>query len=522
MIKVLIVEDEKIIREGIKKAIEWQKNGFLIVGEAEDGEEAWDMISCLSPDVIITDVQMPFMNGIELQKKVKALGLDVYTVVISGYNDFEYAQAMLNNGVFAYILKPLKADELEKILGDISSDYYYRIKNKMEMGELQKLVQKGKKQSMEYSAYLYLNDLSTQKDMEEALNSVGINSEELYFTVVRIYIRLYDGQTDAEEVKKVFRSCASQRMAFWTVDGKNDYILIVWNTDILSLKEELRKSIGTFQRKFEGNIFCTNNQMARGIEGLKKSAECAETEINEYKKSVKLVELNGCKASDKKQMHRDIIALSEAFVFDSKCNLENSIEHLKIKLCERPMRDNEMHFLISSLIYRLFKVIGCSDIDRTMIIDDEPEKIVSSIMSNDAEKRMEALEKWLLFVRGKIDLVQSRGILKVSFRAKKYIEEHYMEEELSLCDVAHYVNMSVSYFSAVFKKDEGVSFSEYLTGIRLEKARQLLTMSNYRAYEIAIMVGYANATYFSTIFKRKYGVSPTEFRKAIKTPSTGS
>lgn len=239
MIKVLIVEDEYIIREGLKKLIDWEKLGFIVVGEAADGEEAFDMIRALAPDVMITDVQMPFMNGIDLQKKIRENGIDLYTVVISGYNDFGYVQAMLNGGAFSYLLKPVEGSELERVLLDIKSDYSLRIRNQAELGELQKYVQRGKKYSIESCTYLYLNGMISLKEAVDKLRMMGIAAEEIYFVILKIHI--FNTFDSYESVTEVYKKCAHPHMAIWQAEDSGA-LVIAWDRE----QEKLRRDVGEF------------------------------------------------------------------------------------------------------------------------------------------------------------------------------------------------------------------------------------------------------------------------------------
>ena len=513
MIKVLIAEDEYIIREGIKSLIDWEKLGFLIIGEAEDGEEAFDMIKRLQPDIVITDVQMPFMNGIELQKKIKENNIDCYTVVVSGYDDFSYAQALLNNGAFSYLLKPLEAKDLEKVLTDIKEDYSFRIKNKAALGELHKYMQRGKKYSIEHCAYLYLNGISSFTEAVDKLNMIGIDANELFFVVMKFHI--YDDGDIQNRVKEVYKKCASPQMAIWQEGRDGSYMIVAWNGDRDGLRTDIDRFCNIFTKAIGRKVYYTDYKIVHGLEDIRKSCQLARNEFarHENQRTQRdFAEPN--KRDDEVRLDKELIAFCEEMAFDGCDGIAADLDNLKRIIRKHPVNDNEMRFLLSSIIYRVFKLLNASDIDWKVFLFQSPGEIVSEIMNQSQHKRIERLKEELFAIRRGIDQFQSNRGSNISKKAKRYIEEHYTEDDLSLCDVAHYVNMSVSYFSVVFKKEEGESFSEYLTKVRLDKAKELLLLSNYRSYEIAIMVGYANATYFSTMFKKKFGVSPTDFRKA--------
>lgn len=255
----------------------------------------------------------------------------------------------------------------------------------------------------------------------------------------------------------------------------------------------------------------------QGLQSARESFQKTEAEFALYKTFQGKKQAKQSPERSVEPGQGELLSLCEKMRFDSREEIEQAFGSMDKYVAEHAVEDGELAFLFSSIIYRMYQKMSVSDPEDKNIFYHAPSKIIAQVMTAPYEKRIVRLKEKILEIREEIDRSQNNSTGKISRKAKKYIEEHYADENLNLCEVAHHVNLSVSYFSVIFKREEGESFSEYLTRLRLEKAQELLLFSDYRSYEIAIMVGYANATYFSTMFKRKYGVSPTDFRKLKQT-----
>lgn len=536
MIKAFLVEDEKIIREGIHRMIPWSEYGYELVGEAKDGEIALPLIRKMEPDVLITDIKMPFMDGIELSKLVKRELPATKIVMISGYDDFEFAQQAISVGVERYLLKPISRNSLLEVLEDIhvkydtenaQKNYYEKFRNEIQQYEqhsrrdffetlisghvnLHKVYEKAAKLQIDIVAQCYSIILFSMNSAErnqgfydgysEDMAELQNHLDELFYNrpdyilfrnQIFSYAVLVKGEGD--KIAQQTEECIYILQRFFHEGGGHiDWFICTGKTvDRLSLlPESYQEAMHAFASRYL-------NKFRNGANG------------ENYQETGKSSEGLELKNIDVSVINPEVILnfLSNALLDEVKDFTANYVkmageEALKSRIFRQYILLN-FHFSAVSFIQKLgyskeeydqFIPSICSD---TIVSIKEVENIMEKILEKGIRLRDESTKS------------RYKRVLE---SAITYINKNYADDKISLNKAAYAANVSANHFSALFSQEMNKTFIEYLTELRMNKAKQLLRCTDKRSGEIALEVGYKDSHYFSFLFKKTQGCTPSDYR----------
>lgn len=535
MLKVFLVEDEVVMRNGIKNNIPWEQEGFEFVGEASDGELAYPLIKREKPDILITDIRMPFMDGLELSRLVKKELPQIKIIILSGYNEFDYAKTAISIGVTDYLLKPISSAKLleaVKKVGDMIEKeqdnvrLMERYEKEMEENILQEkhklwgalasnrlstieLLEKGQRLGMDFTASAYmvfLFKLMQEGDAtgcSDELNraSEKVNSLSGTWKKVLSFDRspegwafLIKGESEAEVLEN-FAETKRELLNLVAMYPKVEYFGGLGS--IVQRIGDIQNSYKEAARAFSSRFFLDANQIA-------DSADMVSLHNEEDGK------IDVSKMLSKKREHE----LVEKFFKNG------TVEEVDSFLDELFQSIGEQN--CKSLLYRQYVVMDlffcATDFLENLEISTEelPEECrdINQIVEKAGNAQSLRHQIGILFSETMIlrDGHSKKKYSKLLEDAKAFIDENYRHDDMSLNMVAAQVNISPSYFSTIFSSEMGQTFVEYLTHVRLEKAKELLMCSNMRTAEIGYEVGYKDSHYFSYIFKKVVGCSPKEYR----------
>ena len=531
-IKVFLVEDEVIIRSGVKKSINWEQEGYEFVGEASDGELAYLMILKEKPDILITDIRMPFMDGLELSRLVKKELPDIKILILSGYDEFEYAKKAIKIGVTEYLLKPISAAKLTEVLNAVAEtirqeneeknllETYFaemrenterdkmRLFEKLLMGDLSmgEILEAGERFGMNLGASCYkivlfkiLANLENHVYAEQMVDACSsVEQAASMMEGVYVFQRGVEGwaflltaqdEKSMEESAKILYQNLKQAMKNYT---QLEYFGGIGSTvpRIRSLKQSFREADRAFAARFveEANQIISQKEFEKSQmeEGLKMQGV---VQIGKSREMLQKFLSNGTR--------EEVKAFSDAYI--SRIEEEN-IRSTMVR----------QYVVIDVCIVILSFCERISSANRLQEEAEELQKMMQKIHSlSEIKKYVVRLLNEAIELR---DAESGRRYSDLIAAAKKEIENHYMTEEISLNTVAISVGMSPSYFSSIFSKEAGKTFVEYLTEVRIEKAKEFLMCSSMKTSEIGYEVGYKDPHYFSYIFKKVQGCSPKEYR----------
>ncbi|PHV69613.1 DNA-binding response regulator [Sporanaerobium hydrogeniformans] len=536
MIKVFLVEDEFAVRDRMKKNINWEDNGFLLVGEAGDGEMAYPMIQETQPDIIITDIKMPFMDGLELSRLIRETMPQTKIIILSGYDEFEYAKEAISIGVIEYLLKPIPAKKLLESMKHVAT-----IINKQK--EQQRFYDKYKLDTYENEKQekkQFFNDLMILKlSVSELIKrgkelSIELNSPKYNILLIKTFIKDKEVNGYWESSLGIGRQLEdklqqSQEYILFDREEEGWVVLIKGGSGSIKLLEKKGITLVEDILKKEENLsYCIGvgqevnrlSELIRSFEAASKAIACSyimpdkkviyHEQLGEYRpmredESISIKNIDVTKF-DKKPiesflrngLRSEVPLFSQSYFKEMGTGVDSLMFRQYIMM--------NIYFSVITFI----KQLGYSEEYIVEVCGDFKE--VTTVIQN-KEDTKEALENILNQALQFRDRVSTNKYNLLLDEAKEYIREKYSEETISLNSVAEYVNVSPSHFSTIFSQETGQTFISYLTEIRMEKAKELLRCSNMKTLEIGYAVGYKDPHYFSYLFKKTQQCTPKEYRK---------
>lgn len=529
MYKVFIVDDEVVVREGIRNNVNWDITNFSLAGEAPDGEMALPLIQEIKPDILITDIKMPFMNGLELSRIIKKNMPWVKIIILSGHDEFNFAKEAISIGVTEYLLKPISSSDLIKSLN--------KIVNQIE-------AEKKERENIESIKHQLKNNSGLLKDQFLNELSLGIIQpidaiEKCSIYNISLIAKYYLIAIIESEIKENSNS-GKQSSSYLKIESAISGI-VEGNTDIIRFKRNMEETVLIFKGDSPADLEesayrisqsikyevgrSTGHSLTIGIgstreriQGITESFNDAETAKN-YKYVFGKNKIIGIK-----DVKTDVLSRNELLKLDKvsiieylKCGVKSNIQDYLSGYIQCLSEPNLKSLIFTYYAFmdivltsaRFVKELG-GDFEALIPEVAHIESIVENMDS--INKFMEYAEKIFTKVFDFRDSKTENRYGNIIYKARDYINSNYFDPELSLNSLASFVNISPSHFSTIFSQETGDTFIEYLTMTRMKKAMELLKTTNQKSSEIAYNVGYNDPHYFSYLFKKFAGLTPKEYR----------
>lgn len=523
--RVLIVDDEFRIGMLIKKLIRWEEFNLECADIVDNGETAFHVIKEELPDIVITDIRMPKINGLDLICMTRELKKSIKFVVISGYKEFEYAHRALQYGVDDYLLKPINENELNKVLKKICGQFELIEKEIKEKLELQETVAESK----QIIRRDFLNNIIEQDGQTQMEDDRVPLEGEIYrgIDIKLDYVdyKKYDKKQDRitalkiiEIVERILNPAAEEVLI---CEKENLHIYCLFNYDDSKAKE-IRGRINDILSEIQEYLLGFEQyEVTIGVGREKKEFGEISFSIKESNRAV----LNRIKLGTgrliyveniftEKDVKNPVIRYKESFLASiegySKENLELCINQIYSSFIMRDDIDfSECYHVADELIEIFFDSIDIQQDEIRQMIRNTKNSCqhCSSILKLKNLLKTE-LGNYLDIAREAIETESAKPVRQ----AKQYIEEHY-GEKIVLEDIAEVVELNPVYFSVLFKKETDMNFSAYLLNVRMEKAKEMLCTTNETIAAVGENVGYRDSRYFSQTFTKTVGVKPALYRK---------
>lgn len=537
MYRIAIFDDESLIRRNIIKKIDWNKYGFQVVGEGENGREALDVIEETNPDVVFTDIEMPFINGLELSKIMYEDYPLTKIVLITGFDEFKYAQNAIELNVFQYILKPISADKLIEVLEKLKIQLD-KEKNEKENIEL---LRKNYCENLPIIRENFFHSLvSTNESIEniiERSNYVNVNLKANYYicSVINIDKSLIDSEKfkrdDYELIKFAVKNTAKDiidRHGFGHVFIKDDYVIVIG-----TLKENRKdKSIERFIRAMEEIKASIQKYMKITIDiGVGAVKQCVSEIKDSYDSATHTLNYRFVVGNNKVIYIEDLEPdqnievnfderkeniLINSIKFGSEDDVEKSIEDIFKIVINKKVSFSEFQVYLLQVMSSITRISKTLKQNASELFGTNNNIFMEMLRFDTSRELKEWLKEICLKLRGEITEGRQSTCKVHVMNAKTYIKENYRDSELTLNSLSSHLHISPSYFGAIFKDETGETFSGYLLRVRMDKTKEIMETTNLKNYEIAEMVGYTDQHYFSYSFKKYFRISPNEYKKSIK------
>ncbi|MBB6479217.1 response regulator [Spirochaeta isovalerica] len=523
MYDVFLVDDEIVLREGIRSNIHWDETPFNLVGEAPDGEMALSMIKELKPDILITDIRMPFLDGLELARIIRKEQPWVKIIILSGHDEFRYAREAISIGVEEYLLKPFSSAELLEILHKVAASIEEEKEQIVSLENLRNQVLSSKEIFRDrWLRELAAGLVSPAGAIEEA-RDLGIELISGAYAVAIVKVKAPEGRKKELPSARLFlKSHLSKR------------------ADVIFFSERPGRHVLIVKESKEESVEETAYSLAQGLKSeVTKQTGCpvsigigrAVKRIGEiplsYEEADRVSRFMGERgqqlilgAGDMDSSSGEISLLPP-----ESCRIAGRLKYAAAGEIDVIMEEYLSLFGDSESYSPFFSnyLLGDIIIASTAIIGelggDVHEVIPSFLLREKLNNMISSRESFILHVRDLIEKVlafrdsQGKGKhYEMIRKANEYIDSHFADPDICLHSVAEHVNASPNHFSTVYSQETGRSFIEYLTSVRIGKAKYLLRNTELRSSDIAYEAGFNDPHYFSFIFKKNVGLSPRDFR----------
>lgn len=529
MMRVLLVDDEPFIMQGLSVLIDWKKEGYEIAGVCENGKEALDFLKSQQVDLIIADIQMPLMSGIELLKELRAEKIsDAYFVILSGYSDFQYAREAMKYECMDYMLKPVQEEEVIKILRKTAD-----------------LREKCMKQKIEHrqnrQAYLARNLIAVLKGKYDQINfsivmeNMRLSSRMRYVDIeideVNMLKRISDDEKRVMQ-RKIYQNCIEYlgeencSYCIFDVSGvENRYDIGFLYCDYMAEEKNLSEHDYLMEMKgricgsVKGPVSMFVGKKAEGLAQISESYRTASLlrSLQAFRQSTEISYFEEEMESDQKGsvLCKDSLdELVHAIEQNSPVEIEQKVEELYGKMVGLKVDTNLIKLNINYLLFQLIHLAVEQDDNVNQ------EEIMHFISSDSFECGTMGGSKKHLIQFGKEYgeyLAQLRKNMSggVLCQVEKEVRERYAQN-ITLKELSKKYYINSAYLGQVFQKKHGQTFKEYLNNYRIEKAAGLLIKTDMKIYEIAEAVGYRDLDYFINRFILEKGCTPTKYRKQMR------
>lgn len=525
MFRVLLVDDEPLILSGIKFMIDWKENGCEIVATARNGEQALEKIQELQPDIVITDLSMPVMGGIELLRKVSAEYPHIVFLVLTNLQEFASAQESLRLKATDYIVKStLEPEVLEKALANAKKEAEKRRNlERVEMAD--HYINNSRSSLIQHAVAQFFGKSNLSKE-DIAL----LNEEQMLQQFAAIHLQFSPTtisqesnlkqlvQWEFELVEKLSKNCFSSSLAIKASASLSAFIFC-WNIpSFQEYKENIHNFINRLQSASQNITALSPYIQASSVYIDATQCEACREEINTQ-------EMYAYFSSETVIIGQipTLPPLKPLAVTSFAGRLKAELNNRNQSACAETI--TRIIHQVNSLPHEKSQAVWlCSELYTTLqecgfLESNLAEKSsVSTLLPFTHFVNCEQVGDWLLQVKAFIEnntSFFSSSKTDLITKAKQYTQAH-TEEKITLQQVADHVGMSASYFSSLFKKETGQNFVDFSNSLKINHAKELIQSQKYRMNEISDMLGFENAYYFSKVFRRYTGLTPTDYQKDLQ------
>lgn len=525
---VLLVDDEEDVIQIIMKKMDWESMGFQIAGYAHNGVEALEMTEELQPDVVMTDIKMPYMDGLTLSRKLKELYRTVKIIIFSGFDEFEYAKEAIQIEVEEYILKPIDAGNLKEVFGRIREKIDREMNEKRNVDKLREYYMESLPILQENFYTSLIDGRIPEGKVDKYLSNYQIGLTGPYYVVSILHVSTSD---IPQNMNPFLLGVSVKKLAEEHMEEEWKSRILMYLGDILVITQlEAQEQITEFtdfmdqfcrlaKHVCEATVTAGIGYVCDNLLDIRLSWQGARSAVS-YRviygnaRAINIAEIDPMKNGDERWEEQEIQKILKRIRMGSREELETEISHCIRRFVQNGTTMQKYQIFIMGLLTEIFRFCNNNQLDSTEFYGEKGETFERCMQMESPEE----LEHWLLKICEKLQktVQQERQASTKSFvsRAVEYVQEHYSDRNITVESVCRELGVSAAYFSTIFKKETGKTFISFLTDYRMEKAVELLMTTSDKTYIIAEKVGYADPNYFSYAFKKQYSMSPSKYRTA--------
>ncbi len=530
MYKVFLVDDEIVIREGIRNNFPWEESDFVLAGEAPDGEMALSMLQDIKPDILLTDIKMPFMDGLSLCRTVTQTMPWTQVVILSGYDEFAYAREAISLGVKDYLLKPVNAQELLEVLNRIAG----RIREEKKQQADLRLLKEQFASSSRYLQENLLRELFSGSFGKSDTASLLERSRKLHMSLtaacylVMLIAPEYSNHQYEESISvqgALQRLCDGSGGAVYTCEAGGFSLLLVLGDN----EEDLEERAYGFAQAASYGIERSVGICAKA--GIGSTVNCLWEAPQSFSAAQMVLRTMGTYQGENSQrrimgigdvgipqglslLNLDVAPISTQLQYATKEDLDGILNRYVSSLGDMASRSLMMaNYVYVEILLAASRIIKENGGTPQEVLPKALQKQEAAAGMHSVDDVLPQAKEILSCAIAYRDRQSATRYSMVIRKAQAYLCEQYQNPNINLKDVASYVALSNNHFCTVFSQEMGVTFTEYLTGLRLNRAKELLRTTSLRSSDITYQVGYNDPHYFSYLFKKNTGMTPRDYRR---------
>lgn len=528
---VLLVDDEEDVIRIIMKKLDWESMGLVIIGHAANGVEALEMAEELSPDIVMTDIKMPYMDGLTLCKKLKELSRTIRVIIFSGFDEFEYAKEAIKMEAAEYLLKPVNAVELKEVFERVKNDLDRELDEKRNTDKLRAYYMESLPVLQESFYMALLEGRIAPEQIGRYMDSYQVQLKGPYYVVAVLHI----SQQSLEEESRMdpfLQAVSVRKFAEEQVEDRWRSRVVIYLGDIIMIsqmhsREEMLEYTNEMDRLCRMAKKVCNARITAGIGYLCDNLEQLPLSYQGAKQAVsyrvlygntRAISISEVEPAEHAELNWEdvystyIQQIMKKVRIGEGDELEKAISQFTEWLSGEQLSMQKYRIVMMELVAELFRFTASHGLNPENVFGGNGDVYGQVLQMESAE----VLDRWLRRVCANLqnDVVNERQDSTKLFvkNAEEYVKEHFADQDLGVDEVCRKLNVSAAYFSTIFKKETGKTFVRYLTDYRMEKAVNMLMTGNEKTYVIAEKVGYAEPNYFSYVFKKQFGMSPSKYK----------
>lgn len=528
---VLLVDDEEDVIRIIMKKLDWDSMGLVIIGHAANGVEALEMAEELSPDIVMTDIKMPYMDGLTLCKKLKELSRTIRVIIFSGFDEFEYAKEAIKMEAAEYLLKPVNAVELKEVFDRVKNDLDRELDEKRNTDKLRAYYMESLPVLQESFYMALLEGRIAPEQIGRYMDSYQVQLQGPYYVVAMLHL----SQQSLEEESRMdpfLQAVSVRKFAEEQVEDRWRSRVVIYLGDIIMIsqmhsREEMLEYTNEMDRLCRMAKKVCNARITAGIGYLCDNLEQLPLSYQGAKQAVsyrvlygntRAISISEVEPAEHVELNWEdvystyIQQIMKKVRVGEQDGLEKAISQFTEWLSGEQISMQKYRIVMMELVAELFRFTASHNLNPENVFGGNGD-VYSQVLQMESA---EVLDRWLRRVCTNLQnaVVNERQDSTKFFvkNAEEYVKEHFADQDLGVDEVCRKLNVSAAYFSTIFKKETGKTFVRYLTDYRMEKAVNMLMTGNEKTYVIAEKVGYAEPNYFSYVFKKQFGMSPSKYK----------
>ncbi len=508
--KVFIVDDEPLQRKLVRKMIDWERLGLTVAGEAEDGEEALSKILSEKPDILIMDINIPYLNGIEVSERAKAALPHIQVIILTAYGEFEYAKQALAFGAVSFVLKPVNPSELENELKKCCDNLEHFRKQEQSIKKMQaEITQKQKQQFL----LEQISGLASSGADEKLWRDLDIIPRNYWVLLILGFRNREEGTEQIFEVEEMIQDYFPE---YEQLELDRNYVFLLWGDEKSEYQLQL---LCTYLQEVMNQKGCFWGGGSMVHQGMSELREAYQEAYAAGKRGAAQGKICIYEPVNIMQFLQTAAYEPESLVSLLRKNEYSQFLSMTASYFEKMERENVLPQIASYFAVDILVHVSLYMADLGIDFSSQTDQSLLAAMQDSGSVQeiltllFEQLKKGRFLIEGH----KMTATRRKADDARRFIDQNYSRQELGLSLVADAVGVNASYLSNIFKKECGCSLSRYLTMVRLRQACEWMRESPQRTLaEISEAVGYSDVYYFSKNFKKYYGITPSKYQEEMK------